>query len=141
MGGVVIIVTRSGNRSRATTRFDAACRELCAEVQREVDELAQVIPVMFDGNDLPDDHTPIRRTRLFPLGEYRSVALGALAGSSKLYLGRNGRLYEYGPAALSTDSLRYPTRRNAIRVRPVKLGELKIHELQAVRNLVRRIWL
>jgi hypothetical protein len=83
--------------------------------------------------------------RLFPLGDYRPVWLPPLAGYTTLYIGRDRRLYEYGPKRLrGKHSSRNRGERiiaNHMKLRRIAISRLKEEELQACLILLSRFWI
>jgi len=126
--------------SRIHFEMEAARTKLCEQVQREVHGLTPHMNDMFDG-ELPTGIVSGRRIHLFPLGDFRDVRVGPLSGQSTLYLGGNGRLYEYGPVDTVSDTPvdRLQKHQLVIRLQLVDVTRLAYYELMIVRDLIRQI--
>ena len=107
-----------------------------------VQEIVQDFPQEL----LQDDDLSTRKTsqgedvRLFPLGGFRRVWLEPMSGRTTLYIGSDGRLYEYGPAYAHQGDMPSLTAKNTIRLRTLALDELSAAELVMCRELLQRIW-
>lgn len=77
---------------------------------------------------------------VFPLGEFRVVSFDHISGRTTLYIGPDGRLYEYGPAIVSASESTPLTQDNAMCLRSLNLDTLSYGALAQGSELLRRIW-